>query len=440
MQPAKAQTARPDSVPRLVRTIKFKDYGSTQIRFGDLNGDGVPDALLVQATEPDAKRQTVITCLTAIDLKGRVLWQVGKPSIRNQHRSSDLPVQIYDLDHDGQPEVIYIPDEKNVLTILDGRTGKVKKQVQLAGGHDSILFADFSGRGYAQEVVVKDRYTSFWVYDAAQNFKLLWSKVNVNTGYYPSAYDFNGDGKEGLLCGFTLYSSDGKELWNRADLPGRNNAAYIDDVNGDGRGEIAIATSQTAILLDAGGQTIFQKQMEGAQHIVIGKFRPDVPGKQVFVIGRDRRIGFAREAFYSKEGELLWDNSGQSDIDKDGWITVGMVVDNWTGKPNENFVCLYRNDAPPKLIDGRGRVIASFPLPSAIAETESGAKRTAVPRPDRPDYAHDSELAYAKHLDCYGDEREEILIFNHRGLSIYTNAAAWYKPYLYNDTGFPGRK
>src|SRR5438034_1145980 len=47
-----AQAAPPDSIPRLVRKIEFKEYGSKYVRLGDLPGDGLRDVLPVQATAP----------------------------------------------------------------------------------------------------------------------------------------------------------------------------------------------------------------------------------------------------------------------------------------------------------------------------------------------------------------------------------------------------
>ena len=47
---------------------------------------------------------------------------------------------------------------------------------------------------------------------------------------------------------------------------------------------------------------------------------------------------------------------------------------------------------------------------------------------------------YVKHIDCYGDEREEVLVYDENSLYIYTNAALREKPELYNDTIYQGRK
>ena len=290
---ADAQTTRPDSVPRLLKTIEFGDYASPVVRFGDLNGDGQIEALVVQEDASGGQNQVIVTCLTAIDLDGKILWQVGKPDVRNIYTGGDTAVQIHDIDGDGQVEVIY-QDPKSLLTILDGKTGQLKRQVQLAGGHDCLLFADLTGSGRAQQFVVKDRYSNFWVYDAAQDFKLLWSKEKAVTGHYGINYDFNGDGKDELLIGYTLYAPDGKVIWSHPEFPhGRAHDDAVDVKEIDGRPVIALATSSDAYLLDADGKVLFVKPMIHSQHAMLGHFRPDLPGMQAFYISRE--IGHRRE-------------------------------------------------------------------------------------------------------------------------------------------------
>jgi rhamnogalacturonan endolyase len=434
---AEEVAARADSMPRLLRKIEFGNYGSSVIRFGDLDGDGVPDAVLVQVEDTGVRK---LTCLTAMTLEGKILWQMGKPDIRNIDVGSDVPIQIFDIDHDGQNEVIYIPEADNrgplprffTLTILNGKTGAVKKQVKLSAGWDTILFADLAGRGYPQDLVIKDRYENFWVFDVANNFKLLWSKLKVNTGHYPLNYDFDGDGKEELLMGYMLYSHDGKELWSHPEFPEHDDAVYIDDMDGDGRLEIAMATSKDAVLLDAAGKIFFRKEMHHCQHALIGKFRQDLPGKQVCFIDIRRRMKdgdkFALEdsqvSIFDKGGRLLGSNT-------DNCMQVsGAVVDNWTGNRNEQFVLIdNRGLGGPVLLDGHAREVASFPFPPAIAERGGG--------PEGKDLY---KLYWAQHLDCYGDEREEILVYDEHALYIYTNAALWQRPRLYNNTFYSGRR
>jgi hypothetical protein len=327
------------------------------------------------------------------------------------------------------------------LTILDGRTGEVTREVQLAGGHDSILFADFSGNGYAQDILVKDRYSSFWVYD--KDFNLIWSKINCNPGHYPMEYDVDDDGRDELLCGYTLYDDDGTVLWSKG-LPGHNDAVYIDDMDGDGNVEIAIAASDGTpglqnVLLDVDGNYVFRKQADHSQHALIGDFRTDLPGKEVCFIDRQVHHDPVRSelTMFSSSGEQLlsvWGNV---------WYLAGEVIDHWVGEPGVNSIGLYsRGFAAPCLLDGFGNEIATFPLPEAIIEYGGG--------PDGKDLYDDY---YMQHLDFVGDDREEIFCYNHKALYIWTNSAPLSDPVipdrpatplpqpvrLYNNTFYPGR-
>jgi hypothetical protein len=162
---------------------------------------------------------------------------------------------------------------------------------------------------------------------------------------------------------------------------------------------------------------------------LIGKFRADLPGKQVAYLDRydkyakekdDRRSGVS---MFTMSGEQLWK------FDGDIWVAGIMRVDNWTGSPDENFVCVYsRGFDPPVLLDGYGREVARFAFPAAITKPGAGPKSKDI----YEDY-------FVQHIDCLGDEREEIMVFNTKELRIYTNPVLWQKPRLFNNTYYPGR-
>ena len=109
--------------PKLWKKFDTPKFGAGRnARFGDLDGDGVPDMLIAQnipRVRGDAFDQ--ISCLTAVNLDGKVLWQSGRPDPRNGLLTNDTPFQIHDIDGDGNNEVVLVRDFQ--LQILDGRTG-----------------------------------------------------------------------------------------------------------------------------------------------------------------------------------------------------------------------------------------------------------------------------------------------------------------------------
>ena len=181
---ALAQTTG-DSVPptrHLVSSIDVKDFGAETLRIGDLSGSGAPDLLLVQSVYGTRE----ITCLTATTLFGEILWQTGNPSAENGRIYIDLPVQVCDWDADGRNEVLYVrqacyaepPYQGGVreragryegdatMVVLEGATGREKQTFALpAPADDCFLFADLTGRGRREDLVVKDRYWNMWGVD-----------------------------------------------------------------------------------------------------------------------------------------------------------------------------------------------------------------------------------------------------------------------------------
>lgn len=65
--------------PRLWRKFNTPKFGTGRdVRFGDLDGDGALDMLFAQNIRKASKNAfDQISCLTAVTLDGRVLWQIG---------------------------------------------------------------------------------------------------------------------------------------------------------------------------------------------------------------------------------------------------------------------------------------------------------------------------------------------------------------------------
>ena len=134
-----------------------------------------------------------ISCLTAVTLDGKVLWQIGPT--RSAQRAADQRHSIPDprIDGDGKNEVVTArrfpiadsgrPDRKVSSWVWMPKMPPTDKRasVRLENG-DSIAFVNFSGNKDRHEILVKDRYTHFWIYN--NKLELLW-KGDGQTGHYP---------------------------------------------------------------------------------------------------------------------------------------------------------------------------------------------------------------------------------------------------------------
>lgn len=396
----------------LVKKIDFKDFGAIAgVRLGDLNGDGQADILIAQ------NQKQSITCLTAIDLDGNKLWQLGKADGANNIASFDIPVQIYDIDADGVNEVVCVMDGK--LKIFNGIDGALERQAPLPAdnANDCIVIANFSGNAQPQDILLKTRYDKVWALD--RNFKTMWSS-ELNTGHYPWPHDFDGDGRDEVMVGFTMFGHDGRKIWE-ADLPGHCDGVSIGDVDGDRSNgeEIAFATcgGNVYALFSKEGKSLWQNPCGHSQHLIIGDFRADLKGKEVCAIDRNNdRSGEGVDSIvmYSADGKQLWKEK-RTDPGKNRWISMISTVRNWDGRKGDLVLGFRRGGSiVPTLYDGHGKIVASFPFPDI------------------------ENLSLTQHADIYGDEREEIIVFNEKAMYIYTNGAANPNKLLYNYTQYLG--
>ncbi len=168
-----------------------------------------------------------ISCLTAFDLVGNIMWQIGKPSknIDNSLISADLPFQVFKMDKTDKLYLIYALDF--YVIIADALTGKTIKKMPtpivsddpLVENHpfnrlnvDAIRVADFSKLGYQSDFIIKDRYHNVWAYNF--NFELLFRYNHKNTGHFPYIYDFNNDGYDEMFVGYDMVDHKGNIIFS----------------------------------------------------------------------------------------------------------------------------------------------------------------------------------------------------------------------------------
>jgi len=385
--------------PKLWKKFDTPVFGAGRnVRFGDLDGDGVPDMLIAQnipRVQGDGFDQ--ISCLTAVTLDGRVIWQSGRPDPRNGLLTNDTPFQIHDIDGDGRNEVVLARDFQ--LQILDGRTGEVKRSVSMpkmpdAGpaarpyeleNGDSIAFVNFSGDRSRHEILVKDRYTHFWVYN--NRLELLW-KGEGQTGHYPYPIDL-GSGFDSLMIGYSLWDRTGTQLWSRdADLRDHADGVMIGNLSSDPKAEplvYASGSDEGLIMFDLRGKILKQVRVGHNQSPAVAKFRPDLPGLQYISVNFWRNPGIV--TLFDAEANILA---------QDEPIHSGspMLPVNWRGDGQE-FCLLSGNAHEGGMIDGQLRRVVMFP--------DDG----------HPDLA-------AAVLDLTGDQRDEVVLWDQTRVWIYT--------------------
>lgn len=384
--------------PRLWKKFDTPDFGAGRnVRFGDLDGDGVPEMLIAQnipRIRGDAFDQ--ISCLTAVTLDGKVLWQQGRPDPRNGLLTNDTPFQIHDIDGDGRNEVVLARDFE--LQILDGRTGEIRRRApmprapltdkerpwELETG-DSIAFVNFSGDPARHEILIKDRYAHFWIYN--NRLEPLW-KGDGQTGHYPYPYR-TASGLDLLAIGYSLWDHTGKQLWSQdRQLKDHADGVMVANLSPDPKAEprvYASGSDEGFLMFDLAGNLLKQVRVGHNQSPAAGKFRVDVPGLQYMSINFWRNPGIV--TLFDWEGNIL----AQEEPVHSG---APMLPVNWRGDGQE-FVLLSGNPKEGGMIDGHLRRVVMFP--------DDG----------HPDLA-------AAVLNLTGDARDEIVLWDQKRVWIYT--------------------
>jgi hypothetical protein len=423
--------------PKLWKRFDTPGFGAGRnARFGDLDGDGAADMLICQnVAKVNGGDFVEISCLTALNFDGKVLWQLGRPDPRNGLLTSDCPFQIHDIDGDGRNEVVLVKDFK--IQVLDGATGSRKawawmpeiprdedaarkkaetKKSDNKDWHyarvlgDAIAFANVSGKKGRTDLLIKDRYDNFWVFD--NSLKLLWGGQG-QTGHYPYIFAGGRDSRDRIAIGYALWGHDGTQLWSHdAALKDHADAISVANLSADpGRPPRAYysGSDEGFIVVDDRGALLKHVRIGHAQNASIGKFRTDVPGLQYATINFWKNPGII--TVFDADGEILTQgepiHSGSS-----------LLPVNWRGDGQE-LLLLSGNPREGGMVDGLLRRAVMF-----------------------PDDGHPDLCAAVRQVT--GDPRDEIVLWDRKRVWIYTQdrpftGARIYAPQRnpdYNDSNY----
>ncbi len=410
--------------PRLWKRFELADYGAGRsIRFGDLTGNGNPDMLIAQCQKRvRGDNYANISCLTAIDLEGRVVWQRGEPNPKHAFVTADLPFQIADVNLDGKNEVVLA--ESLQIKILEGSTGRelaciptpisdVPVENLYAGvplgryafdrvNIDCIRICNFTGKQQPTDILVKDRYSRLWAY--TNDLQLLWYFHDGITGHFPYTKDINGDGREEMLVGYNLVDAAGCKLWTLPIHTDHTDEIIIGRMDPDNENQVAalVCGNEGFVLADLEGNILVKDLIGHAQRISAGNYRPDSPGLEIAVTTYWGHQGIV--LIYNCRGDRLYSFEPG---------TNGNIVSpvNWTGD-GRDLILLNGNVHKGGMIDGWGRTVVSFP--------DDG----------HPDLC-------AEVIDLTGDCRDEIVLWDEKSMVIYTQDSEFTGERIYRPEKYP---
>jgi len=414
------QTENPK--PVLWKKISTDNFGTgRQLRFGDLDGDGILDILVVQVKRHGPKdRNSEVGCLTALTLDGRKLWQIGEEDLWNDVLTNDVAVQLADLDGDGRAEVIYAKDQQ--LTIADGLTGRTLRQIPTPPNAarppynktprtlgDAIALANFRGLSSPRDILLKDRYTNFWVY--TDQLELLW-QGRGNLGHFPHTTDIDGDGRDELYLGYSLYDHDGTLLWSREDvLTDHADGVAMIDLDGDPATPpifINAASDEGMLFLDHQGNILRHHYIGHVQNPSTANYRDDLPGLETYTMN-----------FWANQGIVhLFDARGELVHSFEPCQHGSMMLPvNWTGRSEEFFLLstnffFFPADGHPDLAsavldltgDCRDEIVTWDASEIWIYTQDDNPKPGRLYRPRRNSLSNESNYSAAVSLPAWSDD------------------------------------
>jgi rhamnogalacturonan endolyase len=375
-----------DGHPKMVRwkTFDISDFGTNQnVRIGDLTGNGNKEFLFVCGDRADP---SVIRCISAMDLDGRVIWQYGEREGPAKMQGPELPVQIHDLDGDGEREVLFVSD--GMIHMLKGKSGSTVRRERIPADMkvESIIFGDLLGTGRDNCILLSDCDHHL----AALNERLeqLW-EMDLDGGSLPQVYDMDGDGHDEVMFGYSVIDHEGNLIFNTGAFIGDrcNGVSAFELMEGDRNIPCLIyaAGDWGLMFVDFEGQIRKQNIIGHVEYLSVADFDMEVPGLEVVTSNSWGSDGLIHACDAS--GQIIQSYMPVSGVSR-------CVPVNWKGD-GEEFFMMNADSINGGMYDMHGQLSVQFP---------SDGHPTAC---------------YLVQ-DLTGDARDEVVVWDSRNLWIYT--------------------
>lgn len=254
--------------PTIQWTFDTYDAAYGQACAGDLDGDGKLEVVF-----GCYRNDSSIYALNAED--GSLLWRFNAAGVAEG--CNDVAPLIYDVDNDGQMEVI-VPSSCNPKTFcLDGATGAVKWVCNTRGSDSPPTIADIDGDGLPD--ILHGQFWGYVICINAQTGVKKW-EIEVDTNSWvqtaPTIVDLDGDGNLDFVVAtwnavdksqnkvYAYRGYDQQLLWTHPLNDVVYHGTAVGDLDGDGKPELIIGSyNDTLYCLNGENGTVQWKYSAG---------------------------------------------------------------------------------------------------------------------------------------------------------------------------------
>lgn len=318
----------------LIKKIDLQNFGTgRQIRFAKDSNNQTIIVLAQHQKRVSRDSFAGISCITAINLKGEILYQIGEPNNDFDHTliSCDLPIQVSDINNDGKDEVIFAKDF--YLYVIDAETGNIIKSSPTPYirndedfisypfdrlNVDAIRVADFLGTGVQDNLIIKDRYANVFALD--KDFNIMWKYHHKNTGHFPYIFDYNNDGKDEMFVGYDLVNSKGEIQFTLPINQDHTDEILYTEIDENCENLFYLASGNEGFnVVNIKGEIVHSTYVGHAQRISIAKYDLNRKGLQIAVTSFWGNTGilylFDKDCNIIQETELIGNGNVITPID-----------------------------------------------------------------------------------------------------------------------------
>ena len=269
--------------------------------------------ILSSARNVDEQDVHFTSAISSQRLDGSLIWRWGNPRVGRRELHHDVACQIYDWDGDGQNEVILLTE--GFLIELEGQSGHERRRFAIPPqASDCLVFANLSGNPRATDVLVKDRYSQIWAYDA--DGSLLWtvrSPGGYRTAHQPRPIDLDDDGVDEIMAGYALLHADGTVRWTYRSATVDQARGHLDTCRvfrrasqpKDTRLVLTCCGANNLAMIDGTGKPLWEWAGHHFESVQIADISPDLPGNEILVDIDHRPRGESPLWVMSADGQPL---------------------------------------------------------------------------------------------------------------------------------------